>query len=106
VGTELVQICFSANQLTLHFGIELGISIQSSLSFKRFGVDIEPRLLSLPICESDLMVVVGDCVVQAASNSEGTLFLSFVGGHEIAVFDDSYTYESYQIRMGNKVIIV
>lgn len=67
VGVEIIQICFSSNKLTLHFGDELGISIESAFYFKRFGTDTKARLIDFPICSSDLMSVIGDHVVQALS---------------------------------------
>jgi hypothetical protein len=106
IGMELIQICFSANQLTIYFNDELSITVQSSLCFERSGTNYEPKIMSIPICESDLMVAIGDQVVQAAGNTEGTLCLTFAGGHQITVFDDSESYESYQIRVRDRMIIV
>ncbi len=44
--------------------------------------------------------------MSATGQRDGTLTLVFRGGSKIRVFDSSERYESYLIRVGEKVIVV
>ncbi|CAK0782032.1 conserved hypothetical protein [Gammaproteobacteria bacterium] len=105
VGAELLQISFTFNQLMLNFSSDLSIAIESSLLFRRADTARE-IIINTPVRESDLMILIGDHIVRADYEPNGTLYLYFSTGNEISIFDDCSIYESYQIKIKDKIIII
>ena len=104
VGLSLEQVCFSENQVSLHFGREVGICVESALSHVKGH---EPVVaVEVPLFESDLMLLLGHVVQRASASADGTLTLSFDNQHVLSVYDTWDQYESYKIHQGTQVIIV
>ena len=105
VEHELEQICFSATNVTLHFGDGVSISVLSAVAYSLSSTD--PRQVeSVPVSYSGLMRLIGKRVLSAESEVDGHVILRFSGGAELHLRDDSTNYESYSIRVGNREIIV
>lgn len=106
IGQRLEQVCFSENQVWLHFHPDLRIGIESSFSCRQPLSGANVSRMKVPVKESDLMHLLGARIVRASGTQEGTLSLTFENGHEVKVFDDSAEYESYGIATGAREIIV
>ena len=105
VGQELIQICFTANTIHLTFDREVTITLLSSF-VEKHGLNEMSRRETVPVLSSGLMRLIGQKVSSASSESDGTLTLEFEDGNTLICLDDSPSYESYSIRVGDKEIIV
>lgn len=100
VGLTLEMICFTENQVNLHFGADTMIRIESAYSYN----GNEP--VDVPVCQSNLMELLGSSVLVTHGDASGTLSLTFNQGRTLKVYDTTEQYESYIITHGGKEIIV
>lgn len=106
VGRTLEMICFNANQIYLHFDDEITITIEGSFSHQHARSSVNPRVVSVPAEQSDLMRLLEHKVVSVSADPDGTLTLDFDDGQIFTCYDQTPSYESYQIKHGDEVIIV
>src|SRR5262245_30928410 len=99
-GRTLEMVCFSENQMVLHFGGEVSITIESAFSYR------DAQVVNVPVHESNVMELLGSSVSGAQGDADGTLSLIFDNGQSLKVYDTTQQYESYSIAYGDKVIIV
>jgi hypothetical protein len=105
IGRNLEQVSFTENQILLNFDRDVSIDIGSAFSHRPLESIFTART-EVPVTVSDLMWLLGRSVSDASGDDEGTLRVRFDNGHIVEIFDTSPQYESYQIRYGEKVIIV
>jgi hypothetical protein len=104
VGQTLEMVCFNANQLYLHFSSHITITVESTFSYQDGSSQSAPQ--QVPVKESNLMQLLEHKVSKASGDKNGTLALVFDNGHTVQCYDSSKNYESYQIKIGEKVIVV
>ena len=104
-GRTLQLLCFSVNQLFLHFDEKVSIEVESEMSYDDLS-DRGPVVIEVPTVASDLMRLLGRLVVQASGDEDGTLTLKFDNGHILQCLDSSPMYESYTIGFNDEQIIV
>ncbi len=100
------MVCFNANQLYLHFSNHVTITIEGSFSYQKSQSQAAPPPINVPVKESNLMQLLEHSIAKGTGNGDGTLTLVFDNGHVFKCFDSSKSYESYQIKAGEKVIVV
>ena len=100
VGRTLEMVCFSQNQVYLHFDEDIIITIESA-----FSCNTE-QVVDVPVQDSNLMRLVGSAVSVVQGDTNGTLSLLFDNGQTVKVYDTTKQYESYTISYGGKTIIV
>lgn len=100
VGRTLGLLCFSQNQMSLHFDDDVTIAIESAFAYKT------AQVIDVPVHESDLMELLGTAVASVQGDANGTLSLLFNNGQTLKLYDTTKQYESYTITYGGKVIIV
>ena len=105
VGRTLELLCFSENQVFLHFDEKVSIEVESEMSYDSLSGG-GPEVIEVPALESDLMRLLGRSIAMASGDDEGTLTLEFDNGHNLRCFDNSAQYESYKIRFNDEEIIV
>ena len=100
IGQILEMVCFNENQVYLHFGCEITVTIESAFSYQN------DKIVSIPVRESDLMKMLGLSVSKAEGEKDGTLSLTFSNGETLKIYDISKQYESYSITYkGNRIIV-
>jgi hypothetical protein len=104
VGERLELICFSINQMTLHFSNDIAITLEGSFSFCCSAQ--QPVLENFPVTSSGIMSLLDKKVVDVFCNEESLLRLIFEQGYVFECYDSSPNYESYKIRYKNTEIIV
>ena len=104
VGRELESVCFAANSIELSFDQDVSITLQGTFRFRPSTEDDE-ETCAVPVERSNLMRLVGRVIDRAASAPDGTLIL-FAGEATLTCVDDSPEYESYQIRLGDREVVV
>jgi len=105
VGCVLAQICFTENQITLHFDANVAITIEGPYAYQDTPLVEDPSTLRVPASSSNLMQLIGHRVSRVEVTREATLSLFFENSHVLKCFDTPQ-YESYQIRHEARVIIV
>jgi len=105
VGQELVQICFTANTISLAFDGDVLVTLLSSFGYSTTSNEVNRRE-TVPVSSSDLMHLIGKSVRSASAEPDGTLTLVFQDGATFTCLDDSREYESYSIHIGDREIIV
>jgi hypothetical protein len=98
------QICFTENQISLAFDGSARITVEGTLIYKHSTAELAQEVRP-PVDESSLMRLLGNSVVEASTNG-GALTLVFSNRDTLTILDDSENYESYQIQIGETVIIV
>jgi hypothetical protein len=105
IGRRLEQICFSENQLALHFDDELSVIIESTLLCQDSATSIG-QLIEIPVSQSNLMRLLGRAILKSYGDDSGTLIIEFENGCILKCLDTSRAYESYKIIHGKEEIIV
>ena len=101
------MVCFSQNQVCLHFSNEVMVTIEGSFSFSCPQSEDVERVMDVPVHQSALMTLLGASVSEVQGSEDGTLQLFLDNGYVLKCYDSlAPQYESYRIRCGDKVIIV
>lgn len=105
LGQTVELVCFSANQVCLHFSNEISITIEGDFSYCKAS---QEEVMANPLAPSrvDIVDLLEHRITGATGEENGTLTLRFNHGSIVKCFDNSAKYESYQIRYGDHVIIV
>lgn len=106
IGRVLEQICFTQNQVALHFDGLVALTIESAFSYRETPSSAEELVEELPPRQSTLMRLLGESVSGVDGSQDGTLSLRFTNRHELRCFDTASNYESYRIRYGENEIVV
>lgn len=111
-GKELVQVCIGSAQLQLHFSdgktedvniyFECLWNLQNDNEEIEFSDDIPDRQQEA----AWLTRLIGKSVTKTEIIYPGTLKLFFSNGWILSLIDDNPHYESYQIKIGTKLIVV
>jgi hypothetical protein len=104
VGQTLEMVSFNANQLYLHFSGKITITVESTFSYQ--SGNTQPATIRVPVKQSNLMQLLEHTVSKASGDRNGTLTLVFDNDDLLQCFDSSKSYESYQIKYGNRTIVV
>jgi hypothetical protein len=108
VGRFLEQICYGLYQIQLRFDQALTISVESSFLYKDPAAP-QPKRIDIPggpAIQSCLLHLLHHTIVKASGDDEGTLTLEFDNGHVLQCLENEGPYESYQINIGDRLIIV
>jgi len=105
VGCALEMVCFNATQMYLHFSKGVTITVEGTFSYRKTASQAAPAI-KVPVKESDLMQLLEQSVSKVTGDQSGALTLSFSNGQIFKCFDSSKHYESYQIKIGDKVIVI
>lgn len=105
VGSNLEMICFAVNQLYLHFGHKLMIQLGGEYSLQTDPAS-EPEIIEVPEFHPQLTKLLEQTVNNASATREGTLTLQFSNGAVFTCYDRTPGYESYEIIIGERRIIV
>ena len=103
VGRELEEVSFTVNTVHLAFEGEMSITITSRFFLQLGGDRVEQ---AVPVKSSSLMALLGRSVRLVNASPDGTLRLQFDSGDAVTCVDDSKMYESYQIHLNGREIIV
>lgn len=105
VGQQLVQVCFTANTVSLHFGDAVSVTVFSTLAH---GAKLNDALEveTIPISSSSVIRLIGKTITIAMSEVSGRISLGFQDGSRLDFSDDSPAYESYSVRIGLREIVV
>jgi hypothetical protein len=106
VGCSLELVCFSSNNVTLHFSKTIVITVESTFMHYDKLSKVAPSVVTIPVAQSDIMQLLGHSVRDAAGDEQGTLVLVFDHNRILEIYDSSSQYESYQIRHGDQLIVV
>jgi hypothetical protein len=107
IKKQLHQVCIGSNDLILNFdGGEVRISIISECIFhdnsgEAILIDRYPANASV-VCQ-----LLGSTVMkQMRARGGKALLLEFSNGQSLEIIDDSDQYESFQIKHGDRLIVV
>jgi len=104
VGATLTQICLGAYDLGLNFdGPPIRIMMQSDFGTRVVGRE---RMLHDLTNGHLLRSFLNRDVSDASWGEKGTLVLTFVGGDQVLIFDNSDEFESYTINHAGNTIVV
>lgn len=107
VGCPLEVVSVSQHQVNLSFdGLgNIGVSIEGNYSVLR--PDGEETLYpAAPKGAGELVALLGSVVTAAVVTEPGTTSFRFADGSVISVFDSEAHYESHQIFIGERLIVV
>jgi hypothetical protein len=104
IGRTLELICFSKNQLYLHFDQDVRITI--CLTFSHEKTNEKMQTSEFPLTTSDLMQLLESVVSNVAWDENSNISLFFLNGHALHILNPNEMYESYQIKIGDRNIIV
>jgi hypothetical protein len=102
---ELQSVSFGLHEVILCFDDYLKITVTSECSYQlKAGeiIEIDSYIASASL----ICALISHSIVEARGDEDGTLILQFSNGDKFTIFDDSEQYESYQIKHGDKLIVV
>jgi len=105
VGRALEMLCVNATQVYLHFGDQLSICVEANYSLQS-NRDSEAHIIDVPAVEPDLFKLLEQSVTAASAQADGTLVLEFDNDFVFKCYDPTDLYEAYEIRDGDRKIIV
>lgn len=106
IGRTLDQICVAANQVTLHFDGDVDITLEGPYSYLDRKRAVEGTAAAVDGERvSWLLHLLGQSVAQVDAGKDGTLSLKFSAGAWLKCIDTPH-YESYHVRVGQRVITV
>jgi hypothetical protein len=105
IGRTLHGILVQSNLIHLQLSEQCTISSEGWKDDGGLSVD-EGELLNIPDAAPHLYDLLDKKVVSASGQTDGTLSLIFEGGKTIHVHDASECYESYQIHLDGKMIVL
>lgn len=105
VGSRLIQICIGSNSVILNFDNDDWISIDSLFMHMLPSGDLY-EYKELRNKQSSLTLLL-DCIVENVRiENPKRLVIIFNNNHSLFLLDDSDHYESFQIKLGEKLIVV
>jgi hypothetical protein len=105
VGRTLEMVCFAAYQFGLHFGEHIFVQVNGEYSLQA-DPGSEPEIIEPPEFHPELTKLLEQTVSNASSTRGGTLSLQFSNGAVFTCYDRTPGYESYDIHIGDRRIIV
>jgi hypothetical protein len=105
VGRTLHGILVQSNMIHLELSEQCTISSGGWKDAGGLSVD-EGELLNIPDAAPYLYHLLDKKIISASGQTDGTLSLIFEGGKTIHVHDTSECYESYQIHVDGKMIVL
>ena len=103
---KILQVCIGFNEIIFHFDEDrVSICIQSTCAYQSEDGTVV-QIENYPISASTLCKVLGEPIIQVHGEESGALKLKFSNGSTLTIYDDDKQYESYQIKHGDKVIVV
>ena len=105
VGRTLELVCFAAYQINLHFDQEIGVQVGGEYSLQ-MDTGSEPEIIEPPEFHAGLTKLLEQTVSNASSTRDGMLSLQFSNGAVFTCYDRTPGYESYEISIGDRHIIV
>jgi uncharacterized protein DUF6188 len=107
VGCELELVSIGLYQVNLNFdGLrKIGITIEGDYAVSGPGA-AQNRYSAAPEGAAGLVGLLGSRVTDVQVADHGTTTVQFVGGAAIMIYDSEEHYESYQIYIGDRLIVV
>lgn len=106
IGLTLERATFTKNQVIFDFEKSVSLLIEGSFAHSHEDKAKQEDVKEPPIETSSVMELL-ECVVQTASGHEdGTLSIVFENGQSLTCYDDRPNYEAYQIKLGDRTILV
>mgnify|MGYP003970781501 FL=1 len=106
IGCLLERVSFTKNQVIFDFDRDTSIVVEGPFKHSIGKENNQENIKEPPIQNSSTMNLLGCEVFDTKSNDDGTLCLMFDNGQSLTCYDDSPNFESYQIQIGKKTIIV
>lgn len=107
-GSELIQVAFGEHQVQLAFHAasheQLKISIESEYAVSANGS--KQRFDRATAGAAPLLSLLGASVTSAAGQADSTVVVTFADGRTLEIYEDDGPFESYQINIGQRIIVV
>lgn len=105
IGRTLEVVCFLVNQINLHFDQKISVQLGGEYSLQ-MDPESEPEIIEVPEFHPGLTKLLEQTISNASAAADGTLTLHFSGGAVFTCYDRTPGYESYDIYIGDRRIIV
>jgi hypothetical protein len=107
VGRELALVSIGSYQVALNFGgpERVRITIEGDYGVSGPGSALV-RYRAAPEGAARLVELLGSTVADVKVTEHGTTTVHFADGSAIAIYDSNKHYESYQIYIGDRLIVV
>jgi hypothetical protein len=106
VGKTVEYVSFSSNNIYIFFEENLSLTIEGSFEHLLPEESTNGIQMSVPVCCSCLMRLIGHEVIKVKTDQPCKLTLVFDDHQELRCIDDSNMYESFRIEYFGRDIIV
>jgi hypothetical protein len=103
IGATLVQMCVGLHEVILRFAEDIDITIECEVDVHTSTGSIV--MASAPELGSLVIGALHQSVSEALGSRDGDLAIRF-GAMRLTLHDSSASYESYQIRHGDHLVVV
>ena len=104
-GRVLEQLCFGRHELILNFDDGLSITVEGALGITLAGAG-ESVVDDAVDIASVLVGLISDRVAAIEVNDPRSFSMGFAQGLMVRLIDSSDRYESFQVRHGDRLIVV
>ena len=104
-GRVLAQLCFGRHELILNFDDGLSTTVEGALGITLAGAAESVVDDALDIA-SVLVDLISATVTAIEVNDPRSFSMGFAQGHIVRLVDSSERYESFQVRHGDRLIVV
>jgi hypothetical protein len=106
-GRELIQVAIGVYQIQFGFDEDVRISVESQFSYFNGKEELiwkpEPGAAEIA---ARAVALLGATIEKFHGQEDGTLTLGFSNGHRLTILDNSKEYESYDITLPGRTIVV
>jgi hypothetical protein len=104
VGTTLEQLCIGLHEIILRFGDNLSLTVEGSLR-----IDFDSTSWNgskYGEAANVFAALLGVEVIRCAVIDSKTLCIEFANGGVVTAYDSKDCYESFQLRLGDRLVVV
>lgn len=104
VGAILEQLCIGLNEIILRFGDSLSLTVEGQLRLESNEVVWQGN--TYREAANAFAALLGVAIVRSWIVDSKTLSIEFSNGTVVTVFDSKTRYESFQLHIGDRVVVV
>jgi hypothetical protein len=104
VGRSVELICFNETQIYLHFDQDITVTIEGEYAIQKRTMPAS--IIATPALDPQLASLIASRVKTSWAEGSGTLVLAFENELTLRCFDSFPNYESYQIKICDRVYII
>jgi hypothetical protein len=106
VGRQVEMVCFVAHSVSLHLDAHIVIRVEGPYTHRRHGDADTSEPVEFPVSHSNLPCLISNEIVGVRADEVANLTLRFSNGDTLRLLISDGPYESYQIKIADRMVVV